>query len=74
MHVEKKNFTRLIALSVLLAPLWCAVGQSSPGPEAVLKEDVFQFQAVLEGTPVVHEFVIHNRGDEDLKILNIQSG
>jgi hypothetical protein len=34
----KKNFTRLIALGVLLAPLWCAVGQSSAGPEAVLKE------------------------------------
>lgn len=72
--MSRKTLPCWIALGVLFAPLLCAVGQSSAGPEAVLKEDVFQFQPVLEGTPVVHEFVVHNRGDEDLKILNIQSG
>lgn len=47
---------------------------SRTGPKAYLPESVFEFQPVAEGTEVVHEFVLYNKGDEPLDILNVKSG
>lgn len=44
------------------------------GPKAFLPEDVFEFEPVLEGSQVVHEFPVFNHGDATLKILKIESG
>ncbi len=44
------------------------------GPKAFLPEDVFEFEPVLEGSQIVHEFTVFNRGDATLKILKIESG
>lgn len=63
-----------IALSILFAPCWTTAGESSRGPEASLPENVFEFKPVVEGIPVVHEFILHNRGDETLTILDLKSG
>jgi hypothetical protein len=29
---------------------------------------------VVEGAPILHDFILHNRGGEALNILNIKSG
>jgi hypothetical protein len=34
----------------------------------------FTFQPVVEGTEVVHDFVIQNKGAEVLSILNVKTG
>ncbi len=47
---------------------------ASPKPEAFLPHTVFEFDPVLEGSKVVHEFKILNRGDADLVILKTESG
>ena len=70
----KKMVDSLIALTLLVVPSWCVADQSSPGPEAVLDESIFEFQPLVEGTQVEHDFIIHNRGDAPLKILKIKSG
>jgi hypothetical protein len=44
------------------------------GPKAFVPEDIFEFEPVLEGSQVVHEFTVLNRGDATLKILKIESG
>jgi hypothetical protein len=43
-------------------------------PKAYLPENVYQFQPAIEGTEVVHEFVLLNKGDAPLDIINVQSG
>ena len=44
------------------------------GPKAYLPENVYDFQPVAEGTEVVHEFVLFNKGDAPLDIMNVKSG
>ncbi len=47
---------------------------SKIGPKGYLPQDVFEFESVLEGTPVVHDFILYNKGDEPLQILKVKSG
>lgn len=69
-----RKVTLIIVLSILATTSWGAADQSSQQPEAVMNESTFEFQPVVEGIQVVHDFIIHNRGDAPLKILKIQSG
>ena len=39
-----------------------------------LQESVYQFEPVVEGTQVTHEFILCNQGDEPLKIFHVKSG
>ncbi len=52
---------------------WSAEG-SQEGPQAYLPETVFEFDPVVDGTEIVHEFILQNRGDAPLEILKIESG
>jgi hypothetical protein len=45
-----------------------------PGPRAVVSESVFEFQPVIEGSQIVHDFIIENRGDSPLAIPHLKSG
>ena len=47
---------------------------SKIGPKGYLPQDVFEFEPVLEGTQVVHDFILYNKGDEPLQILKVKSG
>lgn len=44
------------------------------GPKAFLPENVYEFAPIMEGLQVVHQFTVHNKGDEPLHILKIKSG
>lgn len=68
--------TMLVFTLICLLP---GLGQTATtdqrtGPKAYLPENVYEFAPVMEGLQVVHEFVVHNKGDEPLNILNIKSG
>jgi hypothetical protein len=39
-----------------------------------LPETQFTFQQVVEGTEVVHDFVILNKGTDALSVLNVKTG
>lgn len=68
--------------TLLLLTLFClapnlgqtASAQSPAGPRAELAESTFEFPPVPEGVPVVHDFVIFNRGDQPLDILKVKAG
>ncbi len=51
-----------------------ATTDSQTGPKAYLPENVYEFQPAIEGTEVVHEFVLFNKGDAPLDIMNVKSG
>jgi len=65
----------LIVLCTMLVPI-SGLAEDAPakGPQAFLPEPTHEFQPVVEGDRVVHEFILHNRGDETLQIIKIASG
>ena len=64
--------------SLLLAtgnpqPTAASTPDSAP-PVLVAAEPLFEFGRVLEGTEVVHDFLIENRGAGDLHIDQVRTG
>ncbi len=51
-----------------------SVGGSDSAPSAVVLEPRFAFDSVVEGTEVVHEFPIQNKGGSVLKLNKVESG
>jgi len=43
-------------------------------PEAFVPENRFNFAQVVDGTEVLHDFVIQNKGTGDLKITRVRTG
>lgn len=48
--------------------------QRATVPELIAAELLFEFGRVLEGTEVVHDFLIENRGAGDLLIEQVRTG
>ena len=46
----------------------------SPGPELMVTEPLFDFDRVLEGEEVVHDFLVENHGAGPLSIHQIRTG
>ncbi len=42
--------------------------------KAVISNNIFEFKPVLDGTEVVHDFVIQNTGTATLEIEKIETG
>ena len=68
--------TLFLLILILLSPNLgrSETSDSRTGPKAYLPESVFEFQPVTEGTEVIHDFVLYNKGDEPLDILNVKAG
>jgi hypothetical protein len=68
--------TLLLLTLICLSPNtgYTAANDQRTGPKAYLPENEYEFAPILEGLQVVHEFVVHNKGDEPLIILKIKSG
>ena len=47
---------------------------SGTKPEVFAPEDKFNFGQVVDGTEVLHDFVIQNKGTGDLKISRVRTG
>lgn len=72
---------RLKALSAVVALLWLALvpirsygDQNEEGPVAFFPQTVHEFSPILEGTPVVHDFVIQNKGSAVLNVERVKTG
>jgi hypothetical protein len=46
----------------------------SPAPEMVVTEPLHDFGRVLDGTEIVHDFLVENRGAGDLAIDQVRTG
>lgn len=70
----KKSLIWMVLL-IFSVPLYCVAADApAAGPQAFLAESVHEFAPVVEGTKVEHDFVIQNRGDAPLVILDLKSG
>jgi len=74
----KKNIVIAIILLVFSAIPSYAADQSASAaqglPSAVIKDNKYEFKPVMEGTQVVHEFIVENAGTAPLQIERIQTG
>jgi len=50
-----------------------AAGQAAP-PNIMIPDPLFTFDTVVDGTEVVHDFRVYNRGTGDLAIEKVQTG
>ena len=48
--------------------------ENEQGPTVVFPQTHYEFSQVLEGTTVVHEFVIKNKGDAPLNVERVKTG
>ncbi len=79
----KSKFIIALIISVWLpaAAGWAADAKSEKAatelldaPLAVLPESRYEFEPVADGTRVVHDFVIKNKGKAVLKIEKVRTG
>jgi len=71
----KKTIIMLIVGYMMTASVTgYASDSAASGPQAFLSEGIYEFQPVVEGTHIVHDFILQNRGDEILEIVKIESG
>lgn len=68
------SFLIFIITLAALSSSWAANSSSDEQPKVVVEERVFDFEKVIEGTRVQHDFKIHNQGSADLAILSVRSG
>ncbi|MCG6907959.1 MAG: DUF1573 domain-containing protein [Desulfobacteraceae bacterium] len=62
----------LLVLSAATAP--AARAGAQPAPAAVVETTAFEFEPVVDGAAVRHEFTIANRGDAPLRLLKVRTG
>jgi hypothetical protein len=55
-------------------PFFISNWQYCLGRKSHFKHDVFEFNPVLEGTDVINDFIIKNKGTAPLEILNVEPG
>jgi hypothetical protein len=73
------NTKRLLLAEIILtlmAIFFCppAWAQKMREPKLVLKQTVFDFNEVTEGSTISHSFSVINNGNETLKILRVKPG
>lgn len=74
MELKKKMLLPLLAAMLLAVAGGISEASEASGPSAFLPEKVYTFAPVLEGTQVVHNFVLRNTGDAPLIIERLVSG
>ncbi len=67
---------KLILLLCLAVIPFAAIAEEKTAENLsyAVPETQFTFQPVVEGTEVVHDFVIQNKGTDVLSILNVKTG
>lgn len=72
----KYRFTAACLSLILIVGLsvvsYCGAEESQA--EAVISNNVFEFKPVLDGTEVIHDFIIKNTGTATLEIEKIETG
>ncbi len=73
--MKLKTILGMIAFVFFLAAVSRGDGTSvSQFPKAVLPVTSFKFQEIIEGTEVVHDFTILNKGAAPLHIKKVETG
>jgi hypothetical protein len=64
----------LCGLFLLTVNISVAENIDKKSPHAVLPEQIFEFEPVIEGTIITHDFILQNKGMAPLVIHKIKIG
>ena len=67
------NLKKLVLFVMTFLLAGSAFGGDSR-PSAKFAQPVFEFESVVEGTEVVHDYRIHNEGSGKLEIREVKTG
>jgi hypothetical protein len=79
LKAEDGSMKRVVQMALLLLLISSFLGhtvlaQETRGPRIVVKEPVFDFKEIKEGSVVQHTFKVFNEGDETLEIKSVRPG
>jgi hypothetical protein len=71
-----KRYLQMALLVLLLSTSlgYTVLAQENRGPRIVVKEQVFDFKEIKEGSVVQHTFKVLNEGDQTLEIKSVRPG
>jgi len=69
-----KSAIFLMGLFLCYTPGNADQSTDTPEPKAFLPQASYQFEPVAEGTRVVHDFILQNKGEAPLEITKISTG
>lgn len=70
----KSTCILMMAACCLAVTVFAGAAEMTPAlPAAFLPQAEFAFGEVLEGTPVVHDFILQNRGEAPLHIRRVRT-
>jgi Protein of unknown function (DUF1573) len=70
----KKCFRLLWTLVIIGIFCASAAAQEKKGPKLIIRNEVFDAGTINEGETIKHTFLIHNEGNEPLKIVDVKPG
>jgi hypothetical protein len=71
--MKKKSTAIAMFLMIALLTVFPGPAPADQKPEAVVTEQVFNFEFVWEGDTVTHDFIVKNKGPAPLEILKIDT-
>jgi hypothetical protein len=66
-------FWATLALLMFTANVGSAEETAPKVPQAYLPQNIWEFDTVVEGSEIVHEFTIQNKGTRDLDIARVRT-
>ena len=69
----QKGAPTLVADNATETPAEAAAEQTAP-PNVMIPDPLFTFDTVVDGSEVVHDFRVYNRGKGELAIEKVQTG
>jgi hypothetical protein len=71
----KFKIIAMIAIAIFLAGSAIGAEESPPAsPSAFISQPEYTFEPVVDGTQVMHDYVIQNRGTKTLEIQKVKTG
>ncbi|MBW1849070.1 MAG: hypothetical protein JRJ27_18490 [Deltaproteobacteria bacterium] len=74
MGCEKENAISQDNISPPKSVVEFSSHQSKGNPSAFIPENSYEFAPVVDGTQVIHDFIVLNKGDGDLEIQRVKTG
>ena len=70
----KTCLVAIVALLILFSSAVCFGAENDAAPSVFFPETQYEFSPVLEGSTVVHDFVIQNKGNATLNVDRVKTG
>jgi hypothetical protein len=71
---QKRFITFLFMTFITVLALFSCAGAEQQKPTASVEGESYQFDSVLDGAQVVHDFTVSNKGNAVLEIEKVETG